>query len=256
MFWNGFGLCLIPICNCRFQAVINTSTKLNKMKNNWYKKGLSLAIVAAVALVSCKKNDIDEKGMANVKIVNAANTSTDQGFYLAGKVVVQGGLAFGETSDGYISVSSGNNLELQFRNDGSATGYATTEHDLDKNKYYTIFLAGEGQTARVKVYEDNLSAPTSGKAKIRFVHLSNAAPDHIDIRTSSGTNLVVNLKRDDISNYIEVDPSVMSLQVFATGQSASLGTFDLSAFAAGKIYTVYVTGSTGASIQIRQVVHN
>lgn len=216
----------------------------------------AVIIVLATTVTSCKKDDIDEKGSANLKVVNASSTSSAQGFYLASQTIIEGGLSFGDASNNYIVTNSGNNLELQFRNDGSSSAYASTRADLDNGGYYTVFLAGDGQSARVKVFQDDLTPPANGKAKVRFVHLSNAAPDNVDIRSGATANLAANLSRDNASNYVEVDPGVLSLQVFAAGQSESLGNFDLSAFASGKIYTVYVTGSTESTISVRQVTHN
>ncbi|TDQ08355.1 DUF4397 domain-containing protein [Pedobacter metabolipauper] len=229
------------------------------MKNNsLFKKMLTGAAVLALTTVlfSCKKDDVDETGSANVKIVNASSTSSAQSFYLAGNVVVQGGLSFGSSSPDYIVTNSGNRLELQFRNEGSSSAYAAGNFSLDRGGYYTVFLAGDGQSARVKVYPDDLSAAASGKAKVRFIHLSNAAPANIDIRSGATTNLVSNLALDNASNYVSIDPGVLSLQVYAAGQSNSLGNFDLTQFAAGKIYTVYITGSTTNDISVRQVSHN
>jgi hypothetical protein len=211
-------------------------------------------LTIAVSFTSCKKNDVDESGSVNLKIVNASPSSSAQSFYLANNVVVQGGLNFGDTK-GYIAANSGNNLEAQFRNEGSSTAFATGKFNFNNGSSYIVFLAGDGQSARVKLFPDDLS-PVEGKAKVRFVHLSDAAPANIDIRKASGDNLIVNLAHDNASNYVSLDPGILSLQVFATGQSASLGNFDLSAFTAGKIYTVYITGSTTSTITVHQIAHN
>ncbi|MGY0037060.1 hypothetical protein [Pedobacter sp. NJ-S-72] len=85
------------------------------------------------------------------------------------------------------------------------------------------------------------------------MHLSDAAPVNIDIRRSSGENLAANLGRDVATNFTTITPGVLSLNVYAAGQSTSLGSFNLSAFAADKIYTVYITGSTANSISVRQI---
>ena len=206
----------------------------------------------AVFVSSCKKNDVDSSGSANVKVVNASQTSPNQGFYLANKTVVASGLSFANSS-AYISTNSGNNLVAEFRSDGSSTAYATGKSDIKNGSSYTIFLAGDGQAARVKIFEDDRSAPASGQAKVRFVHLSDAAPVNIDIRRSSGENLAANLGRDVATNFTTIAPGVLSLNVYAAGQTTSLGSFNLSAFAADKIYTVYITGSTANSISVRQI---
>lgn len=229
------------------------------MKTNSILKSLfkGTAIIAIAAMVSsCSKDDdIDSSGSANLKVVNASSTSSDQSFYLASKAVVQGSLSYGDASD-YIVTNSGKNLHAEFRNEGSATAYATGEFDLDKGANYSVFLAGDGQSARVKLYKDDLSAAASGQAKIRFIHLSDAAPANIDIKNGSGENIVANLGRDAASSYINVAPGILSLSVYAAGSATSLANFNLTAFAAGKIYTVYITGSTAQTISVQQIVHN
>lgn len=217
---------------------------------------MGTAVLAFATMVSsCKKDDVDTSGSANLKVVNASSSSTDQGFYLATKTVVAGGLSYGDVTD-YIVTNSGNNMEAQFRNEGTTTTYASDRFDFDKGAYYTIFLAGDGQSARVKLYKDDLSNPASGQAKVRFIHLSDAVAGNVDIKNAAGDNLVVNLAHDGSSNYVTVAPGVLSLNVYATGQSTSLANFDLTAFTAGKIYTVYITGSSANNIAVRQIIHN
>ena len=228
------------------------------MKTNSFLKNMlkGTAILSlALFISSCKKDDIDENGSANIKVVNASPSSTAQGFFLADKTIVASGLDFTDASD-YITTNSGNRLTAQFRNNGATTAYAQDNFDVNSNGTYTVFLAGDGQSARVKMFSDDLSAPASGQAKVRFVHLSDAAPVNIDIRDAAGNNLAANLSRDVATNFVAITPSVVSFQVFAAGDSNSLGTFDLSAFAAGKIYTVYITGSTAGSITVHQITHN
>jgi hypothetical protein len=209
----------------------------------------------AIFMSSCKKNDVDESGSASIKFVNASSASTPQSVYLANQAVVNGGLDFGESTD-YIVTNSGNNLELQFRNEGSTTAYASDKFSVDRNRNYTAFLAGDGQAARVKFFTDDLTAPAAGQAKVRFVHISDAGPANVDIKRANGDVLAANLARDNASAFTAIAPGVLSLQVFQAGQGTSLASFDLSAFAEGKIYTIYITGSTPQTITVRQIVHN
>lgn len=211
-------------------------------------------LLFSVFLTSCEKDDVDESGSANLIVANASTGSAEQSFHLAGNVIFNN-LAFGD-SEGYTATNSGNNLQAEFRNQGSSTAFASDGIDLDNGRNYTVFLAGAGQNARVKLYEDDLSAPPSGQAKVRFIHLSDAAPGNIDIRRASGDNLATNLAHDAASNYLNVGPGILSLQVFAAGQSTNLGNFDLTAFAAGKIYTIYIAGSSADNISVHQISHN
>jgi hypothetical protein len=216
--------------------------------------GLSI-LALTTGLTSCKKDDVDETGTAHVKVVNASQSSNAQGFFLANTPLVASGLTFGEGSD-YIATPSGNNLTAEFRNEGATTPYATDNFDFDNGARYTVFLAGDGQSARIKVFPDDLTAPASGQAKVRFVHLSDAAPGNVDIRRGNGDNLVVNLSRDNASDFATVAPGILELNVFASGQTTSLGTFNLAAFLPNKIYTVFVTGNSASTIAVNQVTHN
>ena len=228
------------------------------MKHNSIFKKLfaATAILGFVcAISSCKKNDVDESGSANVRIINASASSSAQSFYLANSLVVQGGLTYGQATP-YVAVNSGNNLVAEFRNEGSSSAYATGKFDINNALSFSIFLAGDGQQARVKVYDDNNTAPASGKARVRFIHLSDGAPEFIDIRTNATNNVVSSLKRDNASIYTDVDAGFSAFQVFQAGQSTSLGNFTLSTFAAGKIYTVYISGSTSSTISVKQFTQN
>ncbi|MBG6236062.1 hypothetical protein IWX76_002643 [Pedobacter sp. CAN_A7] len=216
--------------------------------------GLSI-LALTTGLTSCKKDDVDESGTTHVKVVNASQSSNAQGFFLANTPLVANGLAFGTASD-YIASPSGNNLTAEFKNDGSTTPYATDNFDFDSGTRYSVFLAGDGQSARIKVFTDDLAAPASGQAKVRFIHLSDAAPGNIDIRRGNGNNLVVNLSRDNASDFTAVAPGILELNVYASGQTTSLGTFNLAAFAPDKIYTVFVTGNSASTIKVNQVTHN
>lgn len=230
---------------------IKTMKRTSILKN--VLAGTSLLLFATL-ITSCKKDDVDEVGSANVIVVNASTSSSAQTFQLAGNTL-KSGLAFGQNTD-YIATNSGNNLRAVFKNDGSETDYASEEIDLTNGRHYSVFLTGDGQNARVRAFEDNLEAPASGQAKVRFVHLSDAAPANVDVRRASGDNLVVNLEHDKASDWVTVAPGVLSLQVFASGQTTNLGNFDLSAFVPDKIYTVYIAGSNANDISVRQIRHN
>jgi hypothetical protein len=216
--------------------------------------GTSLLLFATLITSCSKDDDIDPTGSANVIAVNASAGSSAQTFQIS-RNTLKSGLAFGQASD-YIGTNSGENLRAEFRNDGSSSAFATEELDFVNGKYYSVFLAGEGQDARIRAFEDNLDAPANGQAKVRFVHLSDAAPRNVDIRRGNGENLIANLEHDKASDYVTVAPGVLRMEVFAAGQDISLGNFDLSAFAPDKIYTVYVAGSNANNISVHQVRHN
>src|ERR1700720_1248528 len=133
-------------------------------RNSNYRKLLASATLLMFTgyMTSCKKNNIDPSGSMNLKVVNAAPNSGPQSFTLADQVLISGGLDFTNASD-YITTNSGTRLVAQFKNDGTNTVYATGELWTANDLSFTVFLAGGGSSARVKMFQDDLSAPPSGK---------------------------------------------------------------------------------------------
>ncbi|SFF02217.1 protein of unknown function [Chitinophaga sp. CF118] len=214
------------------------------------------AILAFAALMSsCEKNDIDEDGYVNVKVVNASPDSIAKSFTLANTVLVSGGLNFTESSN-YINTNAGSRLVAEFKNEGSTSVYESAELLLVRTLSYTVYLIGEGGDAKIKYFQDDLSSPGSGKASVNFVHLSEGAPSNIKIKNGNGDNLVENITRYTQSTYKDFAPGTLSLQISNTALNSSVGTFDLPDLVAGKIYTIYIIGSSSSNISVHEVVHN
>ncbi|SEV87988.1 protein of unknown function [Chitinophaga sp. YR573] len=209
----------------------------------------------AISISSCEKNDVDEGGSVNLKVVNASPNSTGMSFILANNVLISGGLDYTESSD-YINTSAGSRMVAQFRTEGSSSNFASGELWIFRDLTYTVYLAGEGSNARVKFYQDNLSAPASGKARVKFLDFSNGIPVNINIKNGAGNNLVTNLVRDLPSSYQDIDSGALSLQIYDTALKTSIGSFDAGTLVAGKIYTIYITGSSSDNVSVHQVVHN
>lgn len=217
--------------------------------------GLASLFLFSLVLLSCDENDVDASGMAKVKVVNASPNSAAQLFFLVDKVLVNQGLSFTNASD-YISTNSGKTLVAEFKNESSSAVTATGWAFLSDGDSYTIYLAGEGSDERVKQYEDDLSAPASGMARIKFIHFSNQAPSLLTVKNASEDNLINTLTRDIESKYLNVSPGAFSFKVYDFVKKDKIGDYELSDLKAGKIYTVYFTGSNSSDIEVHQVVHN
>jgi hypothetical protein len=221
------------------------------------KKLLTAAALLMFAgiFTSCKKNNIDTSGYMNLKVVNAAPGSGPQSFTLADQVLISSGLDFTDASD-YVRTNSGTRLVAQFKAEGTGTVYASDELWTGNDESFTVYLAGSGSSARVKLYKDDLSAPPSGKVKIKFIHLSDAAPSDIKIKNAAGNDLVTNLSRNIESGYKNIDPGTLSIRIYGTASGDNIGNFDVTDLLAGKIYTLYLTGTTDGSLSVQKVLHN
>ena len=204
-------------------------------------------------LFSCEEDDVDEYGSAELKVVNAAQESGVQKFYLLGNLIKEN-LAYSEYSD-YINVNSGNRLSAEFRNQNNGIENADGELWLANTKHYTVYLVGSGSDARIKQFEDNISSPSSGKAKIKFIHLSDGIASDIRIKNASGDEIVNNLSRNIESTYKTIDPGSFSFSLYSTASGTLIKSFNFNNIEAGKIYTIYFSGESGAGLQARQVIY-
>ena len=224
------------------------------MKSNRTKlKHLSLfaAVIGfTVFLSSCSKDDDIETGKSvSVKVVNSAEASGSQDFYIEGAKVTT--VSEGSASENYIvSTNSGNDRKVEFKMAGSSEVYASEKVDLKDDKSYTVILSGTGNSAKITTTEDDLTAPASGKARVRFVHLSTAASGNVDLGVVAGAKLVSNVKYGDVTNFFDVDAGVKLLNVYTTANPSSSMDLQMSNLADGGIYTIILRGSTNVSAQV------
>lgn len=228
------------------------------MKTTSLHKGIftgTAILVATLLFASCKKNNIDDSGQFRLKVVNASPTAGAQSFTLAGSVLVNGGLNFTDAS-AYITSPSGTRLVGEFKNDGTNSVYASGEIWTANNIDQTVYLAGKGSKARVKVYTDDLGSPNNGKVKIKFIDFSDDASSVIKVEYADGADLFTTLSRDVASGYKNVDAGTLTLKVSGVGSGDNIGNFTVTDLQAGKIYTLYLTDSANGGPVLNKVLHN
>lgn len=239
---------------------METSNQFRKYKFS----GLLTGLFAAVMLVtSCSKDDDDElviSGEAKVMVVNGASGSQPQDFYLDNAKVNTEAVAYSQ-STAYLTTGAGNGRKAEFKNSGSASVNFSGYVDLAPNENYTFFYTGkaDGSGNSSAVFKDDKSSPSPNKAKLRFVNLAEGFAS-ANLLVTGGAAFASNVAFGTASNFSEVDPGTFTLQtVLSTSSSTSvnLGSFTLQA---GKIYTIYtsgsLTGSAGTAISAKMLVHN
>ncbi len=234
----------------------------HKVKNK-IMKNTSIQTIFSILLIclftgvvsSCKKNDIDDSGQFDLKVIHAAAGLGAQSFTLAGHTLISGGLRFGDAT-GYISSASGTRLVAEFKNEGTndvtAKGEIYTARTIDQ----TIFLVGVGTKTRVEYFTDDLSSPNNGKVKIKFIHLSDNIPTNIKIRNGAGEEIIDRIGRNSASGYKNIAPGTSTFQLSAFDSGTNQGTFDIPDLQAGKIYTIYFFDNLNGTLVMSKVVHN
>lgn len=213
---------------------------------------LSIIVLSSLALIlsSCsKKHDENENMSAFVKVTNAAEGSAAQDFYLDNTKLTASSVAYGSSSD-FLTASTGNH-QGKFEDSGTTTVNASLALSLQAGKYYSVFYA-DGKS--YGSFEDDRTMPQSGKIRVRFINLSSAVNTAVDFGITTGSKIASNLAYKAASTYYDIDPAAV-LSLYATGSSTALlsipGTFE-----AGHIYTVYISGSTTASVTAHVIAEN
>lgn len=217
-------------------------------------KSLILFIsLATFSLTSCKKNDGGEvaKGQAKVKMVNASLADVHQDVYMDNEKLTTVALAFGETSE-YLKVPSGSRSV-------SYTGTNNTTTDTSLNftpsiTYTTFLVTNKKGELEIVSYEDNLSNTESTKAKIKLINLTPNFTTGINVMVQAGTQFVNGLLFKESSNYFTVDAG-MNLRYNVVG-SGSVKTIEGTSLEGGKIYTIWFSGTTAATLDAHIITDN
>ncbi len=200
--------------------------------------GIAL-LLSITALTSCsKKNEVT--GTAYVQITNASQTASPIDFYIDNTKKNTSALAFTQSS-GYLSVSSTDHPAL-IKSSASGVTAASFNISPQPNVYYTIFYFG----ANTAAYQDDMTAPQTGKARIRFMNLNLGYTTNVDLGVSGGSLLVTNLIPALASSYIDVTPGT-TFSLYATGTTTVLLSIPTN-LQAGHIYTIYTSGATQADL--------
>lgn len=152
------------------------------------------------------------------------------------------------TSVAYGTASTYNTVEAGKRNfkvnaTGQTTSVINSDQTLEKDKSYSIFACGKLNAITAVVAADDLTAPATGKAHVRFAHLSPDAPA-VDVYVKgTTTKLFSNATFKSVSNFLPVAANTYELELKLTGGSnATVFTTPTIKLETGKIYTVYAKG--------------
>lgn len=212
-----------------------------------------LSAICFLCITSCSKKDPDliVQGEAKIKVTNAVQTETKQDVYLDNEKLTPVALAFGETSD-YLKIPSGSrNLSYQ----GSNNVNTNTSLNFIPSLTYSTFLVSDKNANREIVnYEDNLSISDMATAKIRLINLTPYFATGINVTVQAGAQFVNGLMFKEASNYFTLDAGA-ALRYNVVG-STSIKTILAADLMPGKIYTIWFSGITTATLEAHLIEHN
>ncbi len=202
------------------------------------------SMVSIVALtVGCKKDDKDTPkppaGSGKVAFLNAAFGSDSLNFFVDTKKANGKLLGFGDSLK-YVDVTAGERaFEIKGKDDKSIL---KKSFKTEKDKNYSLLASNskDGKTFELIQVSDDLTAPKTDKAKVRFIHLS---PDAGKLNMVNGeTKLAENIAYKSASAYKEVDAKKTTFDIVDPEAKETLLTVEDLDLAKGKIYTIWIAG--------------
>ena len=235
---------------------------MNRIARSFYMP--VLALLAIVSFSSCKKDD-PNPGESRLMTVHASPDAPPVDLLINNVKKNATPLAFRGNTE-YISVPAGTQ-NLKINPAGSTTPVIEGTIPLEGNKSYSVFAINRLSSIRAIAAEDNLAAPASGKAHIRFFHLAPGA-NIVNIGALVAGNFVAwysnrafedQLSMNSFSGFTPIDAGTYSVDVRVAGTTSSLLPPRDIALEAGKIYTIYVRGLLGNAstpFEVATILHN
>jgi len=206
---------------------------------------LSATLLVASLLVfsSCDKDD--DKTYANVLVAHASPDAPGVDLLIDDVKQNTAALLYpGNT--GYLQAESGTrNIKVNVA--GTATTVINADLTLEKDKNYSVFAVDSVANISAIAFEDDLTSPASGKAHVRFIHLSPNAPA-VDVAVaSSGAVVFGDVSFKEGTAFSPLDAGTYNLDVRVAGTSTVALVLPAITLQAGKIYTVFAKGYLGGT---------
>jgi hypothetical protein len=145
----------------------------------------------------------------------------------------------------YLNVNGGSrNIKVNVT--GTSTTVINATVSLDAGAAYSVFATDSVSRISPLVLVDNLTAPASGKAHVRFVHLSPNAPA-VDVALQGGAVLFGNKTFRQYTEFTPLAAATYNLEVRLAGTNTVVLSLPNITLQSGKIYTVFARGFVGGS---------
>jgi hypothetical protein len=211
------------------------------------KKLLLFILSAGLVATSCKKKDVMPSNSSAVAFVNGCAGTTVDARVNGAAVQNAQGIAFQKASP-YVYVSAGNNANVSFYITNLGAKLVEKNVNFANAGRYSVFAGGIVTTPYTLITSDDFSVPAANSAKVRFVNLSS---DSLSFDAAVGTtSIAAGITIASASGFIPVVAGTYEIKAGQPGNISSVLSGGQQQFAAGKIYTMMLTGSqsgTGVS---------
>jgi hypothetical protein len=227
------------------------------------KAGMALLVACLSVFASCsKKNDPIPEPVGDIKVksVNAVRGSASQDFYINDTKKNTQVIAYGSASE-YFTVTSGNNT-FKFYNAGTTTLTAESQaYNIPIGLNVTAFYL-QSPSGQFGVFPigDDVTTPAAGKARVRFLYFNSFLPTTsvISVSVVGQTTPLIGalghlLDPAAQASYYNVDAGTKFK--FAANGVTDAPELD-PGIVAGKIYTIWIDGSSATNLTGHVIVQN
>ena len=255
---KGFAIASAALTALGLFAAYVTFTGINGI--NIFKADVLAALfVATSALVFTGCNDDeDEMDMAKVLVVHASPDAPGVDILVDDTKVKTAALTF-PNNTAYLDVEAGQrNIKVNVSGANPAVTAINTNVTFVKDKNYSVFAGNAVANIEPLLFEDDLATPATGKAHVRFIHLSPDAPA-VDVALTGGAAVFPNISFKNGTSFTPLDAGTYNLEVRVAGTQTVALPLPGVVLEAGKIYTVFAKGflaGTGAQALGAQIIVN
>ncbi len=214
------------------------------MKKNFLALTSATLFISLVMLSSCKKDEEVTKSYAKVLVTHASPNAPGVDLLVDNSKQNTAALSF-PSNTGYLQVEAGTR-NIKVNVSGTSTTVINADLPLSKDQNYSVFAIDSVSKISALVLTDDLTAPASGKAHIRFVHLSPNAPA-VDVALAGGAVVFGNKAFKDYTAFTPLDAGTYNLEVRVAGTTPPVLPLPGIVLQAGKIYTVFAKGFLGGT---------
>ncbi|MBC8061329.1 MAG: DUF4397 domain-containing protein [Clostridiaceae bacterium] len=179
-----------------------------------------------------------------IRVFHASPNSPAVDVYANENLIVKD-LAYKELSQ-YLPVPFGN-YNIKVYPSGQMTNpVINTNIYIPENTVFNVAAIGVLPNISLYPIQEPNTAQESGKACVRFIHLSPNAPA-VDIKLTDGTTVFNNVAYKDITNYVNVPAGTYTFKVTPNGTDNVVLTVPNIKLGPDNYYTIYAVGLVGKS---------
>jgi len=219
---------------------------------------LGLALLAFA--VACDDDPNSPTPAARLRFVHAATGTQAVDFRVDGSAL-RSNVAYASSAITYSDVTPGNR-SITVRATAGTTDIATLQRNLSVDSSYTATLVKRENGTALVVFPDTVSAPASGKARVRVLNTSPAAGSvdvyvtaaDADLATATPQATAVDVEEG--SKYVETNGGTYRVRLTAAGTKTVKLDMQSVALEAGKVRTIIVLDANAGGTPLQGITAN